>query len=113
MNLNVDPNKGSAQDRFSRLLRVDIALALRKFGFSGTTRFRMPIGEFKASISPLKARGNSKDKVEFTFELSVTGLQTGETTWADRLGPLLPDLSDQWWVITDQRSVQEIRKRCR
>ena len=78
---------------------------MKALGFTGTTReFRLRESTYEARMTVQKSRWNSREDVEFTFNLSVTHEPTGKTFWGTRIGDLLPEMVDTWWRVSSNSS---------
>ena len=94
----------TAQDAFRDMMRHEIAPAIRRMGFAGSGgNFRLVDGDDVAHVESQKSRWNSKDEVAFTFNLWVSGGRL-----STRLGELLPERRDFWWVLGPETSVDEL-----
>jgi len=101
----------TAQDAYRTVMRDRVAPALRQMGFKGSSgKFHMTQGDYRVRVDALKSRWNTKDEVEFTFDLGVAHIPSPKPNgvWWQRLGHLLPGGSNIWWKIDATTSPDEI-----
>jgi hypothetical protein len=115
------------QDEFSRMLRDEIAPALRRLGFKGSGRnYTLPDPDFYLLLGFQGGRYNTADEVTFTVNLAVINKQEWEDGWECwwskvptatanhpvgqymRLGHLMPQKQDYWWEMTAGTSTPEL-----
>jgi HEAT repeats/Domain of unknown function (DUF4304) len=96
----------SAQDRFSVMMRDRVGPAMRELGFTGRTRnFYYQQGPMRASVELQKSRWNTKDEVDFTFNIGARNEDSGTTMGLGRPNHLVPDMDSPWWQVTTEASV--------
>lgn len=94
-------NSKTAQQFFEEMMRGYVTPAMNEIGYRGNFRkFSRREGQLLATVVLQKSRGNSKDCVEFTYNLRVIDIPTGRGIWSCRLGNLLPAMLDSWWLVT-------------
>ncbi len=87
------------------MMRDRVGPAVRELGFTGRTRdFRYQEGPMRAGVVLQKSRWNTKDEVEFTFNIGARNESTGATFGIGRLGHLLPEMEGTWWRVTTEAS---------
>lgn len=113
-----DAGMAKAQDEFSRMLRDEIAPALRRLGFKGSgCNYTPPDPDFYLLLGFQGDKYNTAEEVTFTVNLAVISKQEWENGWEwwwskvptatvnhpvgqyMRLGHLMPQKRD-WWEIT-------------
>jgi hypothetical protein len=89
----------TAQAEFSSLLRNEVAPKLRALGFKGSgLQFQLKNGDCVGELSFQKSKWNTKSVVEFTVNLNAMHVPT-KRGWSSRLGFLMADLDDTWWIL--------------
>jgi hypothetical protein len=112
-----------AQDVFRRLVKDEIAPALRRLGFKGSgQRFELPSETHIAILGIQKSTSSTADVVRFTANLTVGVREEWErerkqqrlpeetpspntvymldSLWQERIGALIPGAGgDRWWEI--------------
>ncbi len=107
----------SAQDEYRRLLRQEIAPALRVLGMKGSaSNFVVPDTEYYLLLGFQGSRSNTAELVRFTVNLAVISKATWKQGWRPwwgrpsatvqgpvgtyvRLGELMPQQDDVWWEL--------------
>jgi hypothetical protein len=112
--------KEAAQDTFKRMLRTQVAPALREMGFKGSGQhYLMPHGEYWALLGFQRHKYSDAKEVRFTVNVSA-GSKAGWSTYRsehpflperpsanmyggylawERIGALLPETRDKWWCV--------------
>lgn len=108
----------SAQDEFKRMLRGDIAPALRQLGMKGSGRnYVLPNPDHHLLVGFQGDRYNTADDVRFTVNLAVISKHDWEQGWQPwwgkpsatmqgpvgtylRLGLFMPEQDDVWWELS-------------
>jgi hypothetical protein len=99
----------TAQEEFSRFFRDDIAPAIRALGFKGSgLHFKVNDGDYVGQLDFQKSRWNVKSVVEFTASLGAAHAPSKRGYWSSRLGHLMPDLDDTWWILPAGSATQEL-----
>lgn len=102
----------TAQERFAQLIKSEIAPQLRIHGFKGSGRsYRIDRGDLRGQLNFQGSRWNTKAEVEFTINLSAAHhpLPTPRGWWS-RIGHLLPEQNDTWWVLPARANTDELRE---
>jgi hypothetical protein len=106
-------NAPSSQEIFKTMIRDHVSPAMRQLGFEGSSgRYSFSSGDWISRVEVQKSAGNSKDYVEFTFNLMVHHVPTIPTgrpygIWSERLGHLTPMETDYWWRINSSTHIEE------
>jgi Domain of unknown function (DUF4304) len=112
-----------AQNKFRELLK-ELTPFLKGYGYTrrGQT-FRSPCQNNWGLINFQKGRYNTRDRVEFTVNLEVylqvlsdiwpqwdkdTPPEHGYGHWRERIGFLLADRRDKWWVTDDNTDLPHL-----
>jgi hypothetical protein len=102
----------SASETLSQLLRDEIAPTLRELGMKGSGgKFRLDRGDYRATLELQKSSGNRKSICEFTFNLAAWNrrISSGGGYWDARIGEVLPDMGDTWWVLPANASTEDLK----
>jgi hypothetical protein len=124
------PSDEAAQEIYKRMLRDEVAPALRSVGLRGSSgRFAVPSTTHWEQLAFQKSHWNDRDSVAFTVDLSVIrrdvwasmiardpwlGKEPSPTTHIgppavqSRIGFLRPEGVDHWWELTTGRPVEPI-----
>jgi hypothetical protein len=110
------PGESSASDLLRDLLRDEISPALRALGMKGSAgKYRLERGPNRGLLEIQKHAGRSRRLCEFTFNLSAeesshpTGVG-GFTYWTARIGEVLPERGDTWWVLPAHSDTESLRQ---
>ena len=101
----------TAQDAYRRMMKDQVAPALRSIGFKGSGgKFHIALGDYLAHVEAQKSVHNSTSHVEFTWNLDVWHLPSPEPrgVWSDRLGAPMPTRYDKWWRVDEGISPDEV-----
>ena len=117
----------TAQDRFSDLLREEVAPALRRLGLKGSGRNHvLPDPDYFLPIAFQGDRYNTADSVSFTVNLAAINRREWEEGWQPwwgkaptatvqapvgrymRLGHLMPQQRDVWWALTGDTDASQL-----
>ncbi|MGY1794072.1 DUF4304 domain-containing protein [Geodermatophilus sp. SYSU D00525] len=108
----------TAQDQYERMLRQEIAPALRELGMQGSARdFVLPDPDQYLLVGLQGSQSNTAEAVRFTVNLAViskSAWKRGRRAWWGkpsatvqgpvgtylRLGELMPPHDDVWWELT-------------
>ncbi|HEX4865817.1 MAG TPA: DUF4304 domain-containing protein [Acidimicrobiales bacterium] len=106
---SLPPGSESAQDAYRRFLRDRLAPSLRRLDLKGSGRnFRFDRGDFRCVFSFQGSKYNDKAIVEFTVNTAVQHAPTSRAFWGDRIGFLLPDMTDTWWMLPAGADTDEL-----
>ena len=106
-------NAPSSQEVFKTMIRDHISPAMRQLSFKGSSgRYGFTSGDWISRVEVQKSTSNSKDDVEFTFNLMVHHVPTIPTgrpcgIWSMRLGRLTPLETDYWWRINTSTQIED------
>jgi hypothetical protein len=111
----------TAQATFSAMMKDDVAPALRRLGFKGSGQvFSLPLESHFALIGFQKSVHSDSNEVRVTANVSVIPVSVweesrtersylpatpapntfyGSFAWQKRIGQLLPEGQDTWWVV--------------
>jgi hypothetical protein len=107
----------TAQDEYKRMLREEIAPALRRLGLKGSGgNFVLPHPDRYLLIGFQGSSSNTTEAVRFTVNLAVINRNAWEQGWQPwwgkpsattegpvgtymRLGQLMPEQNDVWWGL--------------
>jgi hypothetical protein len=110
------PIESSASDLLRYLLRDEISPAVRTLGMKGSDgRYRLERGPSRGLLEIQKHSRGSRRLCEFTFNLSAeesshpTGVE-GFTYWTARIGEVLPERGDTWWVLPTHADTETLRQ---
>jgi hypothetical protein len=120
----------SALDAFKVMMRDEIGPALHSLGFRGSgQRFEMPSKSHWVLVGFQKSDSSNRRAVKFTLNLTVAdrdawakarkersylpdrpspNIRYGSFVWQTRIGKLLPDGGDRWWVIAEGQDVRPV-----
>jgi hypothetical protein len=108
--------ESSASDLLRDLLRNEISPALRTLGMKGSAgRYRLERGPSSGLLEIQKRSGGSRRLCEFTFNLSAEESSDpkrvgGFTYWTARIGEVLPERGDTWWVLPSHADIESLRQ---
>jgi hypothetical protein len=107
----------TAQDLYKRMLREDVAPALRHLGMKGSAgNFALPDPDHYLLVGFQSSRSNTAEAVRFTVNLAVISKNAWKQGWQSwwgkpsataqgpvgtyvRLGELMPVHDDVWWEL--------------
>lgn len=117
----------TAQDKFSEMLREEVAPALRRLGAKGSgSNFVLPDPDYFLLLAFQKDRYSTADTVSFTVNLAAVNRREWEEGWQPwwgkeptattfapvgrhtRLGLLMPQQRDIWWEVTVQADTKSL-----
>ena len=126
----MDPTDDPAQEVYRRLLRDEVAPALRSVGLRGSAgRFAVPSTTHWVQLAFQKSQWSERDSVEFTVNTSVIARDAwssmvahdpwlgkdpsptssiGPPAVQSRIGSLRPGGGDHWWELTTGGPVEPI-----
>ena len=126
----LDPTDDPAQDLYKRLLRDEVAPALRAVGLRGSSgKFAVPSTTHWVQLAFQKSSWNDRNTVGFTVNLSVIrrdaweslvaaapwlGKEPSASTYIaspaaqERIGFLRPEGRDHWWELTTGAPVEPV-----
>ena len=108
----------TAQDQYKRMLRQEIAPALRSLGMKGSSgNFVLPDADQYLLVGFQSSRSNTAEAVRFTVNLAVISKSAWKQGWRPwwgrpsatvqgpvgtylRLGELMPQHDDVWWELS-------------
>jgi hypothetical protein len=107
----------AAQDQYKRMLREEVAPALRHLGLTGSSgNFVLADPDYHLLVGFQRSRSNTAEAVRFTVNLAVISKKAWEQRWQPwwgkpsanaqgplgtymRLGELMPQHDDVWWEL--------------
>ncbi len=99
--MTADPSESeppSAQDAFEKMMRTEIAPALRQVGFTGTFRdFKMASGDYRGYVYAQKSRHSTRASVDFRIMIGARPCISEM-----QLGALMPEQDrpdTAWWQV--------------
>ena len=91
----------TVQSALDDLVAERIRPVLRELGFAGSKRtYRRVSGNYSFTAKILKSPRNSRDLVSFTVEFYAAYAGSKVSFWWERIGQLMPLLTEFWWQLT-------------
>jgi hypothetical protein len=128
--LGEDGSVDSAIETFRSMMWEGIAPELRRIGFKGSGQsFSLPSDENWVLLGFQKMMSSNSQAVRFTVNVTAFPKQAwaeerqardflperpspntwyGYNLWQRRIGHLLPDRQDHWWLVTPGRSTESV-----
>jgi hypothetical protein len=119
----------TAQEAFTKMLKEDVAPALRRLGFKGSgQRYELPSDTHWAIIGFQKFSWSNQERVEFTLNITVVGKDEWERArkkrpylsakpsantgggvgWEERIGNLTPEKEERRWAVAADRPTEPV-----
>jgi hypothetical protein len=119
----------TAQEAFTKMLKQEVAPALRRLGFKGSgQRYELPSVTHWAIVGFQKFSWSDQQRVEFTLNITVVGKDAwararekrpylsakpsanvgGGVGWEERIGNLMPKNEEQRWAVTPDRPTESV-----
>ncbi len=99
----------TAQQTYAAFLRKDLAPRLRSLGLKGSGGdYYLDRGDLRGWLGFQKSTHNNKALVEFTINVHAMQLPSRQGFWGDRIGFVLPEQEDTWWVLPAGAATSEL-----
>jgi hypothetical protein len=119
----------TAQEAFTKMLKQEVAPALRRLGFKGSgQRYELASDTHWAIVGFQKFSWSNQERIEFTLNITVAGKDEwgrareerpylpakpsantgGGVGWRERIGNLMPENEERRWAVTTDHPTEPV-----